>query len=292
MTTAAKIFVILLVLFSVAFSMVTVTFVVQQNNWKLLANDYKSAYQAARVEATSVEALYKTTSVQLQSQLSQYAAQMEQLQLKLANAETQLQAKDTELTQLKSDRETALGDAKRAQQLQELDKNRADRSEKRNGELLAETTELQKRNLDLNGRVQELTQQVAILDEQTRALKEQRYALEQQLARAGKPSAAGVPALDTEGQLAQAIVPAAAKPVKIEGRVLDVKGGIASISVGSADGVAEGMAFVVYRGPKYLGKLRVTAVEPNRSGGDLTLVQGEIRPNDSVRDERSFGVGD
>lgn len=287
MSTAAKVFVVLLVLFSVAFAMVTVTFVVQQNNWKQLATDFRDAFQAAEVKATSLQAVHKATVVQLESQISQYGDQVAQLRDRLSQAETRLKEKDRELLELKSAREAALADAKRATQLQELDKNRADRLEKRNEELLAKTTELQKRNLDLDRRVQELTQQTAILDEQVRALKEQRYALEQQLKALPKAGEAAA-AVDTEAQLAQAIVPPAPKPTPIKGRITDVEGKVASISVGSADGVEEGMTFVVYRGPNFLGKLRVTLVEPNRAGGDLMLIRGEIRPEDLVRDERSF----
>jgi len=288
-STAAKVFVVLLVLFSVAFAMVTVTFVVQQDNWKELALDYRAAHQAARVEATSIEALAKTTAVQLQGQITQLARQIETLNGKLADADAEIKKKDTELIELKSTSEAARADANRAIQLQELDKTRAERLEKRNGELLAQTTELQKRNLDLDRRVQELTQQVTIMDEQVRALKEQRYALEQQLAAAQKTGAvAGMPR--PQGELAKAVAPLGATPTPIKGRILEVKDKIASISVGSADGVTEGMNFIVYRGATFLGKLRITMVEPNGAGGDLVLIRGEIRPEDLVKDEASFGM--
>lgn len=289
MTTAAKIFVVLLVLFSVAFSMVTVTFVVQQSNWKQLALDFRSAYQAARVEASSVQALAKTTEVQLQGQIHRLNGQIEQLNGKLNEVQVQLESKDSELVQLKSDRDSAQTQAERSAQLQELDKKRADRMEQRNRELNEQTTELQKRNLDLDRRVQELTQQVTILDEQNRALKEQRYALEQQLAAIQKGGKAGAP-VPAQEVAAGAVGPATPAAVPIKGRVLEVSGTIASISVGSADGVTEGMSFIVYRGSNYLGKIRITTIEPNRSGGDLTLVRGEVRPQDLVRDERSFGL--
>jgi len=288
-STAAKVFVVLLVLFSVAFSMVTVTFVAQQGNWKQLALDFRAAYQAARVEATSVEALAKTREVQLQAQIGQLSAQIEALQTKLGEGEAALKGKDSELLQVKAERETALANAKRAGQLQVLEKNRADRLEKGNQALLDQTTELQKRNLDLARRVGDLTPKVAVLEEEVRALKEQRYALEQQLAAIQKgPKAIATP---TPGaSLVREVGPAAPPAVPIRGQILKVDGSVASISVGSADGVTEGMSFVIYRGADYLGKLRVTDVEPNRSGGDLTLVRGDIRPQDYVRDERSFGL--
>lgn len=288
MTTAAKVFVVLLVLFSVAFSMIAVTFVVQQSNWKKLAMDFQVAYQAAVVEKSSFQALAKTTEVQLQRQINQLSDQIEGLNSKLAEARVQLDGKASQLVKLESDRDAAQAQSKRSTQLQELDKKRADRMETRNKDLLDKTTEFQKRNLDLDRRVQELTQQVTILDEQCRALKEQRYALEQQLGAVEKGRKASTPAAGQGRSVAATPAGPAAAPIK--GQVLETSGSIASISVGSADGVVEGMSFVVYRGSNYLGKLKITTIEPNRAGGDLTLVRGDIRPKDSVRDERSFNL--
>ncbi len=285
MSAAAKVFVVLLVLFSVAFSTVTVTFVVQQSDWKKLALEYRDAYQGARVEATSAQALLKTSLVQLQTQIEGLDAQIEQLQGNLARAQADLKVKDSELAELKNKSETAEADARRAVKLQDLEKKRADRLETRNQELLAQASEVQKRNLDLDQHVRELTQEKTILQEQLRSLKEQRYALEQQLARIQKG--------ETTAAAKGAEPPAAAPAAPIKGRIVDVKDNVASISVGSADGVTEGMSFVVYRGANYLGKLRITMVEPKRAGGDLKPSGrgGEIRPQDYVWDEQSFRLG-
>jgi hypothetical protein len=267
--------------------MVTVTFVALQSNWKQVALEYRQAYQAARVEATSAEALAKTTIIQLQGQITQINEQVEELQTALAKAEADIKTKDGELVQLTNDREAALADAKRATQLQVLEKERADRLEKSNQDMLAQVTELQKRNQELDRHVRELTMQVTIKEEQRRAAEEQRYALEQQLLALSKGETVAAPSGAPAG-LAKVAAPAAPASVPIKGQIVEVKGQVASISVGSADGVIEGMSFVVYRGADYLGKLRITMVEPNRAGGDLTLVRGDIRPKDSVRDERSF----
>jgi len=283
------VFVVLLVLFSVMFSMVTVTFVALQNDWKDVAMGYRFAYQAARVEATSVQALAKTTEVQLQGQIRDFSEQIAELQRKMAGAEAELKRTEGELADLKNDHEAALADRERATQLQELEKKRADRLEKTSQELLDKATDLQRRNLDLDKGVRDLTRENAILEEQRRALQEQRYALEQQLEaiqKRGKTAAA--PAEAAPAGATAELAPPPSAPIR--GQIVDVKENVASISVGSADGVTEGMSFVVYRGSNYLGKLRVTLVEPKGAAGDLTLVRGEIRPKDFVRDERSYGL--
>ena len=76
----------------------------------------------------------------------------------------------------------------------------------------------------------------------------------------------------------------------IRGHVTEISGSLASISVGSADGVAEGMVFVIYRGMDYIGDLRVSKVEPNQSAGSLVRTSGSVLVGDEVADEARFGL--
>ena len=77
-------------------------------------------------------------------------------------------------------------------------------------------------------------------------------------------------------QLEQQIGPGAAaaeavKPVtaetKISGTVTAVKGDLASINVGSAKGIKQGMQLIIYRGASYVAKLRVDEVDAGASAG-------------------------
>ena len=80
----------------------------------------------------------------------------------------------------------------------------------------------------------------------------------------------------------------------IRGEVISVKGNLASISVGNTDGVAPGMAFVVYRKaadggtPQYLGLIRINRVETNEAAGLIEQSSSDIKPGDLVRDEMSL----
>ena len=51
------------------------------------------------------------------------------------------------------------------------------------------------------------------------------------------------------------------------GRVLAVRGGIASINIGSANGVTRGMMLVITRDNDYVGKLRIAEVSASEAGG-------------------------
>ncbi len=285
MSTTAKVFVVLLVLLSVVFAIMNVTFVALSTDWKKQAQGWRDQAQAARVESMAVQASSKATEQQLQSQITQLTGQVTQLQNSVAKLETDLAGKNREIATEKDARAAAEANSERMSQLQKLDKERTTRLEDRNKKLQDDMIKLQKVNQDLDERCKELTMKLAIRDEEKRALLEQRYALQQQLEKIQKaPRAAGA----SSAPVAQPL--SAAPSTSIRGQVLEVKGNVASISIGSADGVSEGMSFIVYRGKDYLGKLRVTMVEPNRAGGDLAMVRGEIRPQDRVADERSFGA--
>ena len=69
------------------------------------------------------------------------------------------------------------------------------------------------------------------------------------------------------------------------GRITKVQNDLASVSIGQAQGVKPGMELIIYRGAKYLGKLRITQVLPNEAAGDLKQVQGVIRSGDNVTDK-------
>ena len=100
-----------------------------------------------------------------------------------------------------------------------------------------------------------------------------------------------------EAGMPSAAAPAMASPVApIRGEIKDVKSGLASISVGSADGVAHGMTFLVYRKapkggkPQYLGSIKITRVDANQSAGEVEQSAGDIHAGDVVRDEASFAM--
>ena len=84
------------------------------------------------------------------------------------------------------------------------------------------------------------------------------------------------------GESAVPVGPVVKSP--IYGKIKKIRDDLAAISVGSADGVKDGMEFTVYRGSQYLGKLKVTKVRTNESAGTLGHVEGTIQPGDDVAD--------
>ncbi len=68
----------------------------------------------------------------------------------------------------------------------------------------------------------------------------------------------------------------------IEGRVVGVLNGVVMISVGSDDGVREGYEFTVYRGDRYLCKIRIDKAFPDQAAGEI--LPDSLRPDASAGD--------
>lgn len=165
---------------------------------------------------------------------------------------------------------------------------------KRRDALLQENADLSKRNIDLSNRVRELTDTVTQLTEQVKAAAQREYQLQQQIAdlreqlrqvRAAAPLP--VTAAAPKGMV---VTPGLLEPIR--GKITEIKGDLASISVGSSSGVRKGMTFIIYRGSDYLGELQIQLVEPDRAAGVITTKIGEIREGDLVADKARFAAGD
>lgn len=294
MSTITKVFIVLQLVFSIALGTMAIVIAGQTHNWKALAEQYQARAQAASTLLTQSQGRWAVEKAQLADQIKSQAQE-------LLRRQEQLEQRLAELDQTKAAlAEQRLKNASLSASLTKVSKSldvelaRADRLEQRNNELLATATDLQRRNLDLNERVNELTTNVVLLQQQVRALQQQRYGLEQQLAslqqrlkRAGVP---GAPPTVVEPSPERVRPLAPAVTAAIRGRIEQISGNIAQISVGSADGVTEGMVFVIYRDGNYLGKVTVEEVDDNRAAGTLSSVQGQIRVGDKVADEARFGL--
>ena len=80
-------------------------------------------------------------------------------------------------------------------------------------------------------------------------------------------------------------------PPSKEGVVLEVKGAVISISLGSKDGVHVGDRFYVYREDKFAGEYEVKALEPEKAlakHSGRNVAAGPPRRNDPVRRKDSI----
>lgn len=288
MSTLTKVFVVLLVVFSIAFTSMTVSITTQTANWKDTAERFE---QHARVADTNLRHLIASNSVELISAVDAVNDHLDTiagLESQLQEARHQSEQRKAELRRAASQKSSSA--AINRGLLAQLQSSQTQREEYQNqrDDLEKQSIDLQRRNIDLNDRVNELTARMAVLVEQRRQFEQQINILRTEnaklarLARAPSMGAAMEAPAGAAMANVEAVTPVAAATIR--GRILEISNDIVTISVGSADGVLKDMVFVIHRDGDYVGDLKVSQIDPNRSAG--RLVGSRLAPSrgDKVTD--------
>ncbi|MCA9250134.1 MAG: hypothetical protein R3E58_20570 [Phycisphaerae bacterium] len=290
MSTLTKIFVVLMVIFSIAFTMTTISFVANTSGWKSLAEDYQQELKVVETHMRSLSAAHaaeKTAWLDSRNSKEERIAELESVQASQLAEIAELQ--DT-VAGLKAEKGDAEGLARRlSNQLQVAQTgwkeagDELDKIEKR-------SMQLERRNLDLNERVNEQTAQIVVLVQKQHLLEQQINILRDESSKvAGGGRAATPEGISSTSMVGVKPVSKGSSVTPIRGRILEVQGNLATISVGSADGVREGMVFVIYRGRDYIADLEVSDVEPGLAAGRIMRAKTMPRTSDMVMDEPALG---
>jgi len=287
LTTLTKVFIVVLAFFAVVVSMLVIQYTAQSTNFRQLADEWHSNYtqeqtlrQASDNQNKIVQShLEKVISTQ-QEELAKQRSEMDKISADMASMKNELLAERQKTASL-TGQVTQLtnmvnaGDAERKLLQGQLEQVRKDNSGLRTDNFkLAETNQ----KLDL---------QKQLYEQEIRLLKEQNFSLGERLEklRSGGRVVEGTDAPPATGQV-QPATESEGSP--IIGKITDVRDSLAGISIGSAQGVKDGMEFIVYRGSQYLGKLRINKVLPEQAAGELLQKQGNIRAGDKVTDKFQF----
>ncbi len=292
MSTLTKVFIVVLVVFSIAFTTMTVSIVAQSTDWRDTALKYE---EHARVADTNLRNQIAASAAELATARDSIKSHLD----KIGELETQLKGNGTELAKLRSDlakaeSEKSSSEAMNRGLLAQLTIADAGRGEyrKQRDEIEKRNIELERRNIDLNDRVNEQTARIAVLFEQKRQYEQQLNILKtenEKLAReAHRPAGAAVLEEPSGAAMSNvtALSPISATPIR--GKVLDVSGNIITISVGTADGVNKDMIFVIHRGDQYVGDLKINSVTPNQAAGRIVRSASTPAPGDQVTDESAM----
>lgn len=286
MTTLTKVFIVVLAVFAIVVSMLIIQFTAQNVNYKQLADEWQSrAKQEQTLRETAdnqqkiVEAHFNKVIATQAEELAKQRAEVDKVSAELSSLnnryliETQKTASLTaQLDQLNNMVNAA--DAERKQLQSQLETTRKDNSGLRTDNFkLAETNN----KLELQRQLYE--QEIRLLKEQNFSLGERLEAMRKRVA--GPARGEGAPAVTA----ARAQPAAEAQASPIIGQITDVNNGLASISVGAAQGVKNGMEFIIYRNGQYLGKLHINKVLPDQAAGEILQSQGNIHPGDKVTDK-------
>jgi len=290
LTTLTKIFIVVLAFFAIIISVLIVQFTATNTNYKKLADDWQSQFkqeQALRLASDNQQKinesyLNKVIDMQRDELAKMQTAKNEQA-TELANVKTSLlaeQQKNASLTGQNNQLTNMINaaDAERKQLQSQIDIVRKD-----NAGLRADNFKLSETNQKLDLQRQLYEQEIRLLKEQNFSLAEK---LEKQRSR-GPVSASGQESLPA-GANEKASAATETESAPIIGQVTDVRVSLASISIGSAQGVKDGMEFIIYRNSQFLGKLRVNKVLPDQAAGELLQRQGNIQAGDKVTDKFQF----
>jgi len=273
-STMTKVFVVLTAVLSIALSCLFIAAAAQTANWKQLAQDYQERQTAEFTHRMNLQAIMEATLAMRDQQLQAKERDLVAAQDLATRQADELKQIQASLAREMNDRVAAQAGQAKLQEILGMQNAEVAALQKQNQMLLAQNIDFQTRNTRLNSRVLELTSNNTILTDQVRNLQEKLYAAEQQQVR----TAGGRPAERATGVVA--VSPNVPSPIM--GQVVSVDGNYASINVGQASGVTQGMTFMVHRGSNFLADIVVDRVWPDQAGGKLKSIQQEIRPGDSV----------
>jgi predicted nucleic acid-binding Zn-ribbon protein len=263
MTALGKVLVFFNVLFALVTGGLIVVVFLTRTNWRLGMEAAQQETKAARA------ALESERSAATQKRLD-YEAEIRRLQEEISRLNTVILGKDVEIA----------GEKKKYNEARAESMKAAEISNAASAEIARLQTERNQMSVQLNTLNEQLVQTARELAETTaretfhklRADSNERElaSLKDELAsvrRKYEELRARVPATAT-----LAVVPNAPRAPSIEtsGRVTGVAGNLASISLGSDNGIEQGHVLQVYRmgaNPLYLGTLTVTRTEPHRAVG-------------------------
>lgn len=270
MSPLTKLFVVLNVLFSIA---LTAAIVVYVNKEDVQQNALKSALadrDAARAQALTAQQQLQATRENFTALQQQSNAQANKLNAQIVADQQQIGTLNTQLAQATSNAAAQTIDVSRLTEALNASQSATNQFQTQVASLRTNNDKLVQQSADLNGRVSDLTNKLDVTEKQRRHLAEQ---LTQTSATNDRLSKIINGAHLTPEQQQMAVnrsgLPA------ISGTVRDVRNiaGVdyATISVGSADGVQQGMEFKVVNSSTgdFLGTITINTVDPNESTGRL-----------------------
>jgi ABC-type transporter Mla subunit MlaD len=257
------------------------------------ADNYRQKYDDLRVDADSLQERAASLKEQLNekitekqrledklnSQIASLQGHIEDLQIKLDNAE-----RDKAELLRRVDSWTGM-----VQDFQETNEKQGQLLQDTLNELKQVQGEQIKQSQRLNETTATLVEKMAVIEDletKMKRLQQEKVELQNRLDELLLPIGEVVPApkpVTPEKDKAQPIAPGL-RAVPLQGKVtgVDLKNSIASVSVGSADGVKEGMKFYATRGDKFICEILIIDVWPEEAVGVLERVQYQPKVGDNV----------
>jgi len=282
LSTLTKVLVILLTVSSIFLCGIVVTYVGHAENYKQLYDEMKTKAQLA-INAKNA------AQKELQDKKEEFQAREDQLTAKIASLQKEVTNLSSEVKNLKRElalqKETAEHWASFAKELTATNTNQQQLLEQKLNELKQVKAEQIKQAKELAETSETLMAKMAIiqnLEAQNKRLEEEKAQLQKQLdqllAKQGRQVMPVEPVTPEPTRVKP--VSTFTKPIGLQGTILalDIPNSVAQISIGSANGVKEGMKFFVTRGDQFICELLIVDVEPDSAVGVLQRVRQSLLP--------------
>jgi myosin heavy subunit len=286
LSNLTKILIVLLTLSAILLCGIVVTYVANSENYKEKYSKLSSDRDALEQEKESLNNQLKEKIQQkddleksLNSQIAAMKTQADDLKTKVNT----LERREAELVERTNSFAATTKDFQATTEKQTQMLTTAQEEVK---QLKAEQIKLSKELEQTSSAVVEKTALIESAEAEKRRLIEEKADLQNRMDKmlkaGGKPVAAGVPVTQEKG-FAQPARPTA-EAVNLKGLVtqVDSKNSLATISIGTADGVKEGMKFHVTRGDEFICDVLIVDVDTDKAVGVLELVQQSPKNGDNA----------
>ena len=286
MSTLTKILIVLLTLSSIFLCGIVVTYVANADN-------YRQKYNDIRTDKDSLSKKVKNLTKQVNEKIEQKRLLEDKLSSEIASLKAEIGKLQADLDNAEREKAVLLQKVNNwtsiVQDFRETNDDQGRLLEETLDQLKKVQAEQIKDRKELNETTAALIEKMAIvetLEARAKRLIEEKTELQNRLDRflqpLGKVAAVPVP-ITPEKAVARPAKPAV-EDIALQGLVtaVDLKNSMASISIGTADGVKEGMKFHVIRGDEFICDILIIDIDAEEAVGILELVQKQPKVGDNV----------
>jgi len=286
LSTLTKILIVLLTLSSIFLCGIVVTYVANADN-------YRQKYNDIRTDKDSLSKKAKSLTKQVNEKIEQKKLLEDKLSSEIASLKVEIGKLQADLDNAEREKAVLLQKVNNwtsiVQDFRETNDNQGRLLEETLDQLKKVQAEQIKDHKELNETTAALVEKMAIietLEARAKRLIEEKTELQNRLDRflqpLGKVAAVPVP-ITPEKAVARPAKPTA-EDIALQGLVtaVDLKNSMASISIGTADGVKEGMKFHVIRGDEFICDILIIDIDAEEAVGILELVQKQPKVGDNV----------
>jgi hypothetical protein len=293
LSTLTKVLIVLLTITSIFLCGIVVTYVANAENYKQKYENQNNNYQAAKKNENNAKTQLNNTieennrqAEKLKEAIAALEEKSNKLMADLANAQRERDVADRkadnqvtivkDLTATVDNNQKLLKDALAERDAKEIERIKLDKE-------LKDTTASLLENMAIVKQLQDESKR--LLEEKT----ELQNKLDQYLRQYGKIVAEPTPVTPQKETVSLA---PPVKDINLNGSIteVDLKNLLAEISIGSADGVKEGMRFHLTRGDKFICDLVVLDVLPDKAVGWLDLLQEQPQDQPQINDRVSTNL--